>query len=171
VVGCFDEVHRLPAALAHRHAFVKTQYRIGLSSTPDLRCDGRGVFVSKMTGALVGDDWGEQMRSGIVKRIPVKVLLVENREHKHQVVGELLRQHESVVVLCEAIEDGRSWSCVTASRSSTARQARCACCAAPRAWCCRAWAMPASACRTARSLWIIRASSDRASRACSGWAA
>ncbi len=107
VVGCFDEVHRLPAALAHRHAFVKTQYRIGLSSTPDLRCDGRGVFVSKMTGALVGDDWGEQMRSGIVKRIPVKVLLVENREHKHQVVGELLRQHESVVVLCEAIEDGR----------------------------------------------------------------
>lgn len=107
VVGCFDEVHRLPAALAHRHAFARTQYRIGLSATPDLRCDGRGVFVSRMTGALVGDDWGEQMDRGVVKRIPVKVLLVENREHKHQVVGELLRRHDSVVVLCEAIEDGR----------------------------------------------------------------
>lgn len=107
VVGCFDEVHRLPAALAHRHAFARTEYRIGLSSTPDLRCDGRGAFVSKMTGALVGDDWTEQMRTGVVKRIPVKVILVEDREHKHEVVGEILRQHESVVVLCESIEDGR----------------------------------------------------------------
>ena len=107
VVGCFDEVHRLPAALAHRHAFARTEYRIGLSSTPDLRCDGRGAFVSRMTGALVGDDWTEQIRTGVVKRIPVKVILVEDREHKHEVVGEILRQYESVVVLCEAIEDGR----------------------------------------------------------------
>jgi hypothetical protein len=107
VVGCFDEVHRLPAALAHRHAFARTEYRIGLSSTPDLRCDGRGAFVSRMTGALVGDDWTEQMDAGVVKRIPVKVLLVEDREHKHEVVGDILRQHEAVVVLCESIEDGR----------------------------------------------------------------
>jgi superfamily II DNA or RNA helicase len=107
VVGCFDEVHRLPAARAHRHAFARTQYRIGLSSTPDMRCDGRGAFVSKMTGALVGDDWTSQMESGVVKRIPVKVILVEDLEHKHEVVGDLLRQHESVVVLCESIADGR----------------------------------------------------------------
>jgi superfamily II DNA or RNA helicase len=107
VVGCFDEVHRLPAARAHRHAFARTQYRIGLSSTPDMRCDGRGAFVSKMTGALVGDDWTSQMESGVVKRIPVKVILVEDLEHKHEVVGDLLRQHASVVVLCESIADGR----------------------------------------------------------------
>jgi len=107
VVGCFDEVHRLPAARAHRHAFARTQYRIGLSSTPDMRCDGRGAFVSKMTGALVGGDWEPQMESGVVKRIPVKVILVEDLEHKHELVGDLLRQHESVVVLCESIADGR----------------------------------------------------------------
>jgi len=107
VVGCFDEVHRLPAALAHRHAFAKTQYRIGMSATADLRCDGRGALVSKMTGALVGDDWREQMATGVVKRIPVKVMVVEDLEHKHEVVGELLRRHGSVVVMCEAIADGQ----------------------------------------------------------------
>jgi superfamily II DNA or RNA helicase len=106
VVGCFDEVHRLPARRAHRHAFVQTQYRIGLSSTPDMRCDGRGVFVSKMTGAIVGSDWNEQMDGGVVPRIPVKVLLVDDVEHKHEVVGTLLRQHDAVVVLCESIADG-----------------------------------------------------------------
>jgi hypothetical protein len=107
VVGCFDEVHRLPAALAHRHAFAKTQYRIGLSATPDMRADGRGALVSKMTGALVGEDWAQQMKAGIVKQIPVKVLLCENLEHKHEVVGDLLRRHRSIVVLCEALADGR----------------------------------------------------------------
>lgn len=106
VVGCFDEVHRLPARRAHRHAFVQTQYRIGLSSTPDMRCDGRGAFVSKMTGAIVGDDWTGQMAAGVVPRIPVKVMLVEDLEHKHEVVGTLLAQHDSVVVLCESIADG-----------------------------------------------------------------
>jgi superfamily II DNA or RNA helicase len=106
IVGCFDEVHRLPARRAHRHAFVQTQYRIGLSSTPDMRCDGRGAFVSKMTGGLVGADWTEQMDSGVVPRIPVKVFLVEDVEHKHEVVGQLLQQHKSVVVLCESIADG-----------------------------------------------------------------
>jgi len=106
VVGCFDEVHRLPARRAHRHAFVQTQYRIGLSSTPDMRCDGRGALVSKMTGAIVGADWNEQMNGGVVPRIPVKVLLVEDVEHKHEVVGMLLRRHDSVVVLCECIADG-----------------------------------------------------------------
>lgn len=106
VVGCFDEVHRLPARRAHRHAFVQTQYRIGLSSTPDMRCDGRGAFISKMTGAIVGSDWNEQMDEGVVPRIPVRVLLVEDVEHKHEVVGTLLRQHDSVVVLCESIADG-----------------------------------------------------------------
>jgi len=107
VVGCFDEVHRLPAALAHRHAFARTQYRIGMSATADMRCDGRGALVSKMTGTLVGEDWTQQMDAGIVKRIPVKVILVEDVEHKHEVVGDLLKKHRSVVVLCEALEDGR----------------------------------------------------------------
>jgi DNA excision repair protein ERCC-3 len=107
VVGCFDEVHRLPAALAHRHAFARTQYRLGLSATADMRADGRGALVSKMTGALVGDDWTDQIKSGVVKRIPVNVILVEDREHKHEVVGEILRRHERVVVLCESLEDGR----------------------------------------------------------------
>lgn len=107
VVGCFDEVHRLPAALAHRHSFAPTQYRIGLSATADLRGDGRGALVSKMTGALVGEDWRRQMETGIVKRIPVKVFLVEDTEHKHEVVGQLLQKHASVVVLCEALADGR----------------------------------------------------------------
>lgn len=106
IVGCFDEVHRLPARRAHRHAFVQAQYRIGLSSTPDMRCDGRGAFVSKMTGAIVGADWTGQMDAGVVPRIPVKVLLVEDVEHKHEVVGTLLGQHDSVVVLCESIADG-----------------------------------------------------------------
>lgn len=107
VVGCFDEVHRLPAALAHRHAFAPTQYRLGLSATADMRCDGRGALVSKMTGALVGGDWADQIKSGVVKRIPVKVILVEDREHKHEMVGEILKRHERVVVLCESLEDGR----------------------------------------------------------------
>ena len=107
VVGCFDEVHRLPAAMAHRHSFAKTQYRIGLSATAEMRADGRGALIGKMTGTVVGDDWTEQMDSGIVPRIPVKVLLVEDREHKHEVVGTLLAKHQHVVVLCEALADGR----------------------------------------------------------------
>lgn len=107
VVACFDEVHRLPAARAHRLALVQSRYRLGLSATPDMREDGRGVLVSKMTGPLVGDDWGEQMRSGVVRRIPVRVIVVEDREHKHEVVGDLLRKHARVAVLCEALEDGR----------------------------------------------------------------
>jgi hypothetical protein len=64
-------------------------------------------MVSKMTGALVGEDWRQQMATGIVKRIPVKVFLVEDAEHKHEVVGQLLHKHASVVVLCEALADGR----------------------------------------------------------------
>jgi superfamily II DNA or RNA helicase len=107
VVGCFDEVHRLPAAMAHRHAFARTQFRLGLSATADMRSDGRGALVSKMTGAMVGDDWTDQMKSGAVRKIPVKVILVEDCEHKHEVVGEILERHERVVVLCEALEDGR----------------------------------------------------------------
>ncbi len=106
VVGCYDEVHRLPAKLAHRHAYAKTRYRIGMSATADLRCDGRGALVSKMTGALVGDDWRDQMANGLVKRVPVKVLIVEDVEHKHEVVGDLLRAHKSVVVMCESLDDG-----------------------------------------------------------------
>lgn len=107
VIGCFDEVHRLPAAMAHRLALVPTRYRLGLSATADMREDGRGALVSKMTGRMVGDDWGEQLRSGVVRRIPVRVLIVEDREHKHEVVGDLLREHGRVAVLCEALEDGR----------------------------------------------------------------
>jgi hypothetical protein len=107
VLVCFDEVHRLPAARAHRLALVPAKYRLGLSATADLREDGRGALVSKMTGSIVGDDWQEQMRAGIVPRIPVRVIVVEDREHKHEVVGDLLRQHERVAVLCEALEDGR----------------------------------------------------------------
>jgi superfamily II DNA or RNA helicase len=107
VLGCFDEVHRLPAAMAHRLALVPTRYRLGLSATADMREDGRGALVSKMTGPMVGEDWTEQMRSGVVSRIPVHVMIVEDREHKHEVVGELLRRHGRVAVLCEALEDGR----------------------------------------------------------------
>lgn len=106
VVAAFDEVHRLPAARAHRHALVRCQYRLGMSATAELRCDGRGALVSRLTGPMVGDDWSRQMERGVVKRIPVKVLLVEDREHKHEVVGQLLRQHRKVVVLCEALADG-----------------------------------------------------------------
>lgn len=106
-VVCCDEVHRLPAAKSHRIALVPSKHRIGLSATADMREDGRGALVAKMTGKLVGEDWTEQMNSGVVKRIPVKVILVEDREHKHEVVGDLLKQHERVAVLCEALEDGR----------------------------------------------------------------
>lgn len=60
-----------------------------------------------MTGALVGEDWAEQMRSGVAKRIPVKVIIVQDLEHKHEVVGKILREHDAVVVLCEALADGR----------------------------------------------------------------
>ena len=107
VIGCFDEVHRLPAAMAHRLALVPTKYRLGLSATADMREDGRGALVNKMTGPMVGEDWSEQMTSGVVQRIPVRVLIVEDREHKHEVVGKLLRKHARVAVLCEALEDGR----------------------------------------------------------------
>lgn len=107
VVGCFDEVHRLPARLAHRHALAKTEFRLGMSSTAEERADGKGSLISKLTGPLVGDDWRPQLESGAVKKIPVKVILVEDLEHKHEVVGDLLRQHKSVVVMCESLEDGR----------------------------------------------------------------
>lgn len=107
VVGCFDEVHRLPARMAHRHALAKTEFRLGLSSTAQERADGRGSLIAKLTGPVVGDDWRPQLDSGSVKNIPVKVLIVEDLEHKHQVVGELLRKHKSVVVMCESLEDGR----------------------------------------------------------------
>ena len=107
VVAAFDEVHRLPAARAHRHSLVRSQYRLGMSATADLREDGRGALVSKLTGTLIGGDWQEQMDRGLVRRLPVKVMIVEDLEHKHEVVGALLREHAKVVVLCEAIADGR----------------------------------------------------------------
>lgn len=107
VVGCFDEVHRLPARFSYHHVFAKTEFRLGMSSTADERADGRGRLISKMTGPLVGDDWRPQMDSGSVKRIPVKVLIVEDVLHKHELVGQLFREHRSVVVMCESLEDGR----------------------------------------------------------------
>jgi hypothetical protein len=107
VIAAFDEVHRLPAARAHRHSLVRSKYRLGMSATADLREDGRGALVSKLTGALIGGDWQEQMERGLVRRLPVKVMIVEDLEHKHEVVGALLREHTKVVVLCEAIADGR----------------------------------------------------------------
>lgn len=107
VVAAFDEVHRLPAARAHRHALVSSRYRLGMSATADLREDGRGALVSKLTGTLVGGDWQAQMEQGLVRRLPVKVMIVEDLEHKHEVVGALLSEHGKVVVLCEAIADGR----------------------------------------------------------------
>lgn len=107
VVAVFDEVHRLPARRAHRHAFVHARYRLGLSATAELRSDGRGAFISKITGAIVGADWDAQMQAGMVPRIPVKVIVVQDREHKHEVVGQLLAQHERVTVLCESLADGK----------------------------------------------------------------
>ena len=42
----------------------------------------------------------------MVPRIPVKVMLVEDREHKREAVGDLLKRHSSVVVLCESLAVG-----------------------------------------------------------------
>ena len=106
VLACFDEVHRLPARGAHRHALASCEFRLGLSSTARYREDGRGEFVHKLTGAMVGDDWTSQLANGEVKRIPVKVFIVEDVEHKNEFVGGLLKRHR-VAVLCERLEDGR----------------------------------------------------------------
>ena len=106
VLGCFDEVHRLPARAGHRHALVTCEFRLGMSSTAKYREDGRGEFVHKLTGALEGDDWAEQMARGAVKRMRVKVLIVDDVEHKNEFVGNLLKNHR-VAVLCERLEDGR----------------------------------------------------------------
>ena len=105
VLGCFDEVHRLPARASHRHALVTCEFRLGMSSTARYREDGRGELVHKLTGALVGDDWGSQLARGTVQRVPVRVLIVDDVEHKHEVVGDLLKRHR-VAVLCERLEDG-----------------------------------------------------------------
>jgi superfamily II DNA or RNA helicase len=105
VVACYDEEHRLFANLAHRHGLARSRYRIGLSATHDLRADGRNLC-DRVTGPVIGADWSEQMASGVLRPIPVRVMICEDLEHKNEVVGEFLRQH-ATVVLCEAVADGK----------------------------------------------------------------
>jgi hypothetical protein len=70
------------------------------------RCEGRGALASTTIGAIAGEDRKRRTDGGTVCRIPVKVLLVEDVEHRHEVVGALLRAHDSVIVFCESIADG-----------------------------------------------------------------
>jgi superfamily II DNA or RNA helicase len=106
VVACYDEEHRLFANLAHRHGLLRSRYRIGMSATHNLRADGRNLC-DKITGPVIGDDWAPQMESGVLRKLPVRVLICQDVEHKHEVVGDFLRKF-ATVVLCEALEDGRA---------------------------------------------------------------
>ena len=134
VVAAWDEAHHLPSRHAHRHAFVKCKYRLGLTATP-MREDNRDVLIHKMTGQIVGEDWTGQMASGQVTRVPVKVLIVEDREHKNEIVAELVEGFR-VAVYTEAIQDGKDIALrcgipfvhgATKNKLEIVRAARCVC--------------------------------------------
>jgi DNA excision repair protein ERCC-3 len=105
VVSGFDEAHFLPGNSAHRLSIIDSEYRVGLTATP-FREDGRSHLIQLMTGANLGDDWDELRLDGSLVDVPVRVLIVEDVEHKFQALRTVLNDRKTVV-FSDSLEDGR----------------------------------------------------------------
>ena len=92
----FDECHRLPANTFVRLATLRTQYRIGLSSTP-YREDNRTNFIFALTGFPIGMDWDKLLKAHIVNKPTITLYIVGNETEKIKKVMELLDERKTLI--------------------------------------------------------------------------
>ncbi len=104
-VAGYDEAHFLPGTNAHRLSLIECEFRVGLTATP-FREDGRADLIQIMTGTSVGEDWDEMMEAGEINNVPVQVIVVQDLEHKYQVLGKMLGKHRTIV-FSDSIENGK----------------------------------------------------------------
>lgn len=105
VICLYDESHHLPSNRAYRHAFVACEFRMGQSASAR-REDQRAEWINKLTGEPVGTDWAPHIQTGLLRRVPVRVLLVRDREHKCRLANHLTGGKRAIV-FCDALADGR----------------------------------------------------------------
>lgn len=105
VMAVFDESHSLPGNHAHRKALVNCEFRLGMSASP-FREDGRSDLIGLLTGRSVGDDWSSAIRDGQLGKVPVRVLVVDDLEHKHATLEELLKEDRRTIVFSDSLADG-----------------------------------------------------------------
>lgn len=104
VIG-YDEAQFLPGNNASQTALLKSDYRVGLTATP-FREDGRADLIQVMTGDPHGADWAEFKDAGEVADVPVRVVIVKDREQKFRALRRALTKRRTIV-FSDAIEDGK----------------------------------------------------------------
>lgn len=109
VLAVYDEAHWLPGNHAHRKSLVDCEYRLGLSATP-YREDGRADMIGMLSGRTVGEDWQAAVDDGTLAKIPVTALIVDDLDHKHDVLQQLLEEDLRTIVFSDAIADGEEIS-------------------------------------------------------------
>jgi hypothetical protein len=96
VVAGFDEAHFLPGNNAHRLSLINSQFRVGLTATP-FREDGRSDLIQMMTGQSIGEDWSELREAGALEDVPIRVLIVQDMEHKYRALRKILAKRKTIV--------------------------------------------------------------------------